>query len=322
MHRVNRHAAMGAALLAGTLLLETACRPEEADEVVRTPAVEVAPAVEPPLPAPGTAWVALDNGLVSVRSNGAQRWAILEQLAQKARFKLLRGDLKRRAMTLRIEDAPLGEALASLLVGVHYSLEFDFVAEKGSHVVRELTVGPPVIVVATAAVAAAPPPETDREGRELLEKVRARLAAMSPEEKQRMREQDVARAEAAEPQLLVQLDEPDPLVRADAVSLLPIFGEGAEGEERFQRLVTLLAEDPDRNVRIAATERLGEFDSPEAVEPLVLALSDADRDVVLAAIEALTDVDDVSAIPDLELLVEDYDEEIRDAAILAIQSIE
>jgi HEAT repeat protein len=111
-------------------------------------------------------------------------------------------------------------------------------------------------------------------------------------------------------------------VRAEAVSFLPVFGEGAEGAERFQHVTTLLADDPDRGVRIAAAERLGESESPEAVRPLVLALSDPDRDVVLAAIEALEDVDDVSAIPDLELLLEDHVEEIRDAAESAIQNIE
>jgi hypothetical protein len=106
-----------------------------------TPAVEVAVAFEPPLPAPGTASVAFANGRVSIRSNGAQRWAILEQLAQKAGFELFRGDLKRQALTLRIEDAPLSEALATLLVGVHYSLELDFDAAKDLHVIREVAVG-------------------------------------------------------------------------------------------------------------------------------------------------------------------------------------
>jgi hypothetical protein len=312
---------MSAALLAGTLLLETACRPKEAAEAVRAPRVEVAPAFEPPLPAPGTAWVALDNGRVSVRSNGAQRWAILEQLAQKARFKLLRGDLKRRAMTLRIEDAPLSEALATLLVGVRYSLEFDFDAAKGRHVVREVAVGPPV-TVAAAAVAAAPLREINRKGREHFEIARGRSPAISPEERQRMRERSTAQTEAMQPQLLVQLEDPDPRVRAEAVSLLAVFGEEVEDAERFQLVTTLLADDPDRGVRIAAAERLGEFESPEAVRPLVLALSDPDRDVVLAAIEALEDVDDASAIPDLELLLEDHDEEIREAAELTIQFIE
>jgi hypothetical protein len=63
------------------LLFETACCPKQADEAAAAPAVEVAVAFEPPLPAPGTASVAFANGRVSVRSNGAQRWAILEQLA-------------------------------------------------------------------------------------------------------------------------------------------------------------------------------------------------------------------------------------------------
>jgi hypothetical protein len=165
MRRVNRHAAVSAALLAGVLLFETACRPKQADEAAAAPAVEVAAAFEPPLPAPGTARVVFVNGRVSVRSNGAERWAILEQLAQKAGFELFRGDLKRQALTLRIEDAPLSEALATLLVGVHYSLELDFDAAKDLHVIREVAVGPPV-AAAAAAVAAAPPPEIDWKGRE------------------------------------------------------------------------------------------------------------------------------------------------------------
>jgi hypothetical protein len=224
-------------------------------------------------------------------------------------------------MTLRIEDAPLSEALATLLVGVRYSLEFDFDAAKGRHVVREVAVGPPV-TVAAAAVAAAPLREINRKGRERFEVARGRSPAISPEERQRMRERSTAQTEAMQPQLLVQLEDPDPRVRAEAVSLLPVFGEEVEDAERFQLVTTLLADDPDRDVRIAAAERLGEFESPEAVRPLVLALSDPDRDVVLAAIEALEDVDDASAIPDLELLLEDHDEEIREAAELTIQFIE
>lgn len=321
MRRVNRHAAVSAALLAGMLLFQTACRPEATDEAAEATAVEGAAAPVDPPPALGTAWVAFANGRVSVHSNGAQRLAILEQLAQKAGFELLGGNLKRQTLTLRIEDAPLVEALASVLVGVRYSLGFDFDAAEGRHVVREVAVGPQV-TVAVAAVAAAPPAEIDSKGREIFKKARGRSREMSPEERQRMRERSTAHAEAIEPQLLVQLEDPDPQVRAEAVSFLPAFGEGAEGAERFQHVTTLLADDPDRGVRIAAAERLGESGSPEAVRPLALALSDPDRDVVLAAIEALEDVDDVSAIPDLELLLEDHVEEIRDAAESAIQSIE
>ncbi len=321
MRRVNRHAAVRAALLAGVLLFETACRPEAADEAADASAVEGAAAFVSLLPAPGTARVLFANGRVSVLSNGAERLAILEQLAQQAGFALREGDLKRKALTLRIEDAPLREALATLLVGVRYSLDFDFDAARGRHVVRAVAIGPPVAAVA-AAVAASQPREIGRKGRGRLEKKRRRSPAMSPEESQRMRERDTARAQAMQPQLLVQLEDPDPRVRAEAVLLLPVFGEEAEDAERFERVTTLLADDPDRSVRIAAAERLGGFESQEAVRPLVLALSDSDRGVVLAAIEALEDVDDVAAIPDLELLLEDHDEEIRDAAELAIQFIE
>jgi hypothetical protein len=48
---------------------------------------------------------------------------VLEQPAQQAGVALFRGDRKRQALTIRIDDAPLSEALATLLVGVRYSLE-------------------------------------------------------------------------------------------------------------------------------------------------------------------------------------------------------
>jgi hypothetical protein len=274
-----------------------------------------------PLPALGTARVAFANGRVSVNSNGAERLAILEQLAQKAGFALLEGDLRRQTLTLQIEDAPLSEALATLLVGVRYGLDFDFDAAQGRHVVREVSVGQPV-AAAASAVAVAPPREIGRKGEARSKKARRRSPAMSPEESQRMRERDTAEAEAMYPQLLDQLEDPDPRVRAEAVLMLPDFDEGMEGAEGFERVTTLLADDTDRSVRIAAAERLGEFESPEAVRPLALALSDPDRDVVLAAIDSLEDVDDVSAITHLELLLEDQDEEIREAAVSAIEFIE
>jgi hypothetical protein len=313
-----------AVFLAGVLLFGAGCGPEQAaDPTVAAPVVEAAAASDPALPAPGTARVEFANGRVSVFSNGAQRLAILEQLAEKAGFELLVGDVERLALTLRIEDTPLGEALTTLLAGVPYRLEYDHDAAAGLHVLVWLTVGYPV----SAGAAAQPEPEDEEPQFESAQEVfwrygenlRERLLAMSPEERQRMREEHAAWAEAMEPELLEQLEDPDPEVRSDAIADLPIEGEGAIGAERFQRIASLLADDPDRRVRIAAVERLGELESPEAINALAKTLSDPDHEVVLAAIEALEDVDDASAIPYLEPLLQDPDTEIRDAAEFAIE---
>jgi hypothetical protein len=321
MSRVNLHAAVAAALVAGMLLYETACHQNPAAEASAAPAVKLAATSEQPLPAPGTALISFANGRVSVRSNGAERMVILERLAQKADFELVSGTLKRQSLTLRIEDAQLSEALATVLVGLRYGLELDFDAAEALHVIRRVSVGR-AITGATARIAAAPTSESGWKEDEFFKRPRRRPAAMSPAKRQRINDRSAARAGDMDPDVLVQLEDPDPEVRAEAVFQLPEFGNGADDEEHFQRVTTILADDPDSSVRIAAVERIGEFESAEAVTPLAQALSDSDRGVVLAAIEALESIDDPSAIPHLESLLDDFDGEIRNAADSAIQNIE
>jgi HEAT repeat protein len=150
--------------------------------------------------------------------------------------------------------------------------------------------------------------------RKFLASLRKRNAERSPEERQRLHEEQAARAEAMEEDLIEQLGDPDPSVRAEAASELPLGGEGEEGAERLQRLARIAADDPDPRVRIAAVGRLGESDSPNAVNPLVEALDDPDREVVLEALDALQDRNDASLIPYLDPLLQDPDPEIREKA--------
>jgi hypothetical protein len=335
MERVIGHAA-SAALVVGCIFLTTSCGSEDADEAAAEPSIEAPAAHQPSLPVLGTARVEIANGRVSVLSNGAQRLAILQRLADEVGFDLDVGDLEPLALTLRIEDAALGEALVTLLAGVRYRLEYDFDAAVGSNVLVWLAVGEPVSVGEPAAVGGVPLSESEPRRpdadvaphldapavRDLIEQQRARLAAMSPEERRRLRERSAARADAMEPEFLEQLEDLDPRVRAEAVSELPLEGEGAKGAERFERMASLLGEDPDRRVRAAAAERIGEIESPEAVHSLALALSDPDREVVLAAIRALEDIDHVSAVPHLQSLLQDPDPEVREAAEFAIEYIQ
>ena len=145
---------------------------------------------------------------------------------------------------------------------------------------------------------------------------------MTPEQKQRLHEEQLARAEAMEPQLLAQLEDPDPELRLDAVEDLPVEGEGSLGGDRVQRMAAVIAKDPDRRVRIAAVERLEDAAHPDALRVLVDTLSDPDPGVVLQAIEALEFIDDRSVIPDLEPLTRDPNPEVREAAEFAIEYLQ
>jgi hypothetical protein len=316
-------------LFAAALLFGTSCDREEIEETTSAPPLEAPAVPDAPFPEPGAARVEFADGRVSVLSNGAQRLAILRQLAQQAGFELVTRDLERRALRLRIEDAALGEALFELLRGVHYGVEYAFDADTDSHVPIRLSVGKPLEV---AAASEPKPAHRDgeheskrarrRKGQESFEKLHERLSAASPEERQRLREQHAARAEQMEAALLDQLGDGDPDLRADAVFGLPIDGEGERGAERLRRMTRVLADDPDPRVRTAAAQRLGEANSQGVVASLVAALSDPDREVVLEAIDALEGIDDASVIPDLEALLQDPDPGIREAAEFAVEYLQ
>jgi hypothetical protein len=314
---------MRVALLLGATLLASACPREEVATPRRS---EPAGAARPAPPAPGTARVDVIDGRVRLWSRGAPLLDVLEQLAARAGFELVVvGPLEASRPALQIEDAGLEATLAALLAGVPYRLEDEPDPGTGERQRLRVFVGPPPPVA--AAPPAPPAPDSDKpaaetEVRRRLAGLQARIAAMDPEQKRRMQEEQTAWAEALEPELLEQLGDPDPTLRADAVADLPLEGEGALGEERFQRLASILEEDPDPRVRSAALERLSELRRPEALRLLVDGLSDPEPPVVLSAIGALEDADDPSVIPDLEPLLQDSDPEIREAADRAIGWLE
>jgi hypothetical protein len=312
-------AGAGAVLFAGALLFAAACGREEVDQTVDALPVEALAVSETPVLEPGTVRVEFFDGRVSVTSNGAQRIAVLRELAEQAGFELVSGDLERQALTLHIEDVALEEALIALLRGVRYGVEYGYEVGGDSHALVRLTVGEPIEVAAAKPQAERwdetpqfESAEQEKLARKILVDLRERTAERSQEELQRLREEHAARAEAMEDELVERIGDPDPSVRAEAVSDLPLGGEEAQGAERLQRLARVAADDPDPQVRIAAVGRLGESDSPGAVDPLVGALDDPDREVVLEALTAVQNRDDASLLPYLEPLLQDPDPEIRE----------
>jgi hypothetical protein len=332
MPRLTGNRQTTALLLLAVTLLGSACSPDGVQES-RGPAVDAAAVSVPQPPAPGTARIELAGGRISLWSNGAPLLGVVKHLAEQAGFELFVAGIEDTTLTLRIEDAELGDALGELLTGIPYSLEYEPDPESGSQRLIRLVMGYPVSIAPLPPVAelSAKPedpiadslePAVQESMRRHFERVRERVMMMTPEEMQLLREEHLARAEAAEPELLEQLEDLDPGVRLDAVENLPIEGEGAIGEERLHRMTSIAEEDPDRSVRIAALDRLGEVNHPESLRVLLDTLSDPDPGLVLKAIEALEFANDSSAIPSLEPLLEHSNSEIREAAESAIDWLE
>ncbi len=124
---------------------------------------------------------------------------------------------------------------------------------------------------------------------------------------------------AADEELLVELSNPDPAVRVDAIWALMIDEEDDTAVDHRARVIALLAADPDASVRAAAAERLGEIQSEDSTAALVAALSDPDPDVIVASIDSLEGVEDPRLLPALQTLLGVPNDEIREAAAIAIE---
>jgi HEAT repeat protein len=97
------------------------------------------------------------------------------------------------------------------------------------------------------------------------------------------------------------LGDADPRVRQAAVEVF--MSLGARAEEHFPRLLPLL-EDPDRNVRLALVDLLGQVGVPSVVPPLVKALEDPDEWVRMRAIEAIGIYRCADQVPTLAQMLE------------------
>ncbi len=299
--------APGQALLVSMLLLLCwGCGAQDAD---RTPPARIddaktTPAAEP-LPGPGRARVEFADGQVTVLSHAAPRAAIIGELAAQAGFLLELGDLEPSLLTVRIENLMLERALPLLLRDIPYQIDYGFDPVLGRHVVTFLGVGPPLMATeadSTPTAGDVPAPRSatrsDREYRERL--FRERLYREAP-------------IQAA---LLEDLGSSNPATRAEAAS--EIDAEGLA----LDRLLEILAEDPDPRVRAASVEQLGDAGSHWAVRGLIFALGDSEPAVVLLAIEALESEGDDSVVPDLERLLDHRDPAIREATREALDSLQ
>jgi len=306
-----------AALGGAWLLAVSGCGSEPpASDVARE--AQIAGAASPPTSGPASAALRLRAGRVSVARDQVLQLAVLEELAGRAGFELEVGAVAPRSITLRLDDAPLLEAISVMLEGTAFRAEYAVDPRTGAHVLAKLSVGESVsaspsvpeagIVVDSAAEAARKARsekirEIFAQRREKAEE-RGRLASASSEER-RARE-----AEAVE-----QLADADGERRAEALAAIDPAGDASA---RISELAKL---DPDPRVRAAAVARLGEADTYQATSALLDALADPSPLVLIAALEALEFAGDPSLLPRIEPLAQHPDPAVREAASDAIDSL-
>jgi len=269
------------------------CGSQEVPDASVTPSIETKREAEPQRPARfGEARVEYSDGFATVHCDGSLQLAVLEQLAEQAGFEIVAGRVHARPITLRIERVPLVDAIAAILDGLPYRLQYAPDDASGSRMLARVEIGELRQWAAANAGRGTPkPPEDSASG--------AAAGAVAPPD-------DEDAAEQAE--LLASLASSDPDARIDAIDWIELDPKAME------QMTSLLASDPDAEVRGAIVDRLGDEESPAALAALITALRDPDSDVVLRAIAALETAGGPWLIPDIEPLLSHPDPEVREAA--------
>ncbi len=120
----------------------------------------------------------------------------------------------------------------------------------------------------------------------------------------------------AVPLLQGLLSDKDNDVRKFAIDLIADIGDCTCPE----RLVDILRNDPDTNVRVSAAKAIGALGFRAGVPPLIEALHDEEW-VCFAALESLARIGDESAIDSLEALLDSSSDAVRFAAIQTLGAI-
>jgi hypothetical protein len=294
-------------IVAALVAIALGCGSREDSDPVATTPIDSRTAPDHPRANEGKAHVEYSDGRVTLRSEGSLRFAVLEQLAAQAGFEIIAEKVDAQPITLQIERAALVDAIALILDGISYTLEYDFNEASETRVIARVKI---VGALAHHEVDPAESIPTDA--------LRRRDSEPSAAESARLdRTGSASEAYTAEQaELLSELDSSDPETRADAADWIELEGDA------LARMIALLESDPDPEVRATIVDRLGEEISPLTVAALVAAFQDPDPEVVLLAIEALEFDAEPDLIPELKALLGHSDPDVREAAQDLIEDLE
>ena len=116
--------------------------------------------------------------------------------------------------------------------------------------------------------------------------------------------------------LIVALDDPDPLVREDAIEAL---GERGDPEGIVGLQLALYTEYPW--LKLSAIEALADIGTDDAALALGLHLSDDDKEMREAVVDALADIGTEAALGYLHQALSDSDPDVRETASEALEEL-
>ena len=284
-----------------TLLLACDSSPETDQQAVTSTAapasVESTPAVVEeitamPMPATGEQIIELFSGMVSIRANQVVELDLLNELAARANFQLLSGDVDWKTVTVDMPAQPLHTALGQLLQNYSYQIVYTPDADTQQQVLSEVFIGG----LSAAAT-------SDSKDTEAANKSTPGNIEEPPEDGEQQT-------------YIQQLQSPQAEVRAAAVEEVEPVGDA------LNLLTDMLVKDPSPEVRIATSEALEDSDDPLAVAALVKCLQDEDPVVIVQCIESLDLLGDETTVQHLEPLLTHYDPGVNAAAAEAIEALQ
>ena len=262
---------------------------------VEPAAIATTPVAEPvarPLPPVGKSTIELSSGMVSIRANQVYELELLNELATRANFQLLSGDVDWKTVSVDIQAQPLHTALGELLQDYPYQIVYAPDKDTQQEVLSEVFVG------GLSATEIADSKDTAAANKALLKEINELT-----EDGQQLA-------------YIRELQNPKAQIRAAAAEEIEPVGDA------LYLLTDMLLKDPSPEVRIATTEALENSDDPLAVAALVKCLQDENPAVIVRCIQTLDLLGDETTVQYLEPLLTHYDASVNTAASEAIESLQ
>jgi len=295
----------------------------EALKTVSSSAPETQPQRLQALPDAGAIFVEVTERGVTALANAASQVEVLRRLESAVGFQLVLREVDEdRLISVRIADSALEIVLAEVLTGVPYRLRYEVDEAQGGH---------SLAIVAAGNFQRGPSAEERQQSRALLrqrgrdaiarnrqqqDEEERRVETLSPEERERLRQEAMEARRELEVQIASDLESPDSWVRADAARQIEAVGDG------ISQLGQLLADDPNAEVRVAAASQLSDSDSAGSINSLLAALDDPSSSVIIETLDSLVFVGDETIIPAIQPLLRHPDAEVREAAADAVDFLE
>jgi hypothetical protein len=272
-----------------------------------------------------TALGGADPEKVTLQARYTPRARLLKQLATQFGFQVLGRAGSESNVDIDVDEVPLEAALAALLEGEPYALQYAANAGSGRRI-QLVLLGDLDQHMETLRGQRIARRRKERNQNAAHTRTRERtarqeiLAALSKEERVEYLERENAeraerRREAAEI-ARTQLYSDDPEERANALEHLD------EDTIGIAELLEFAQRDPDGGVRSAALDQLTKRDTPAAKDAIRSALDDPDPRVIIEAIDELTFEDTPRNIALLEPLLRHPDPKVVEAAQDGIEFLE